>query len=206
MTVQIHGKSYITVAERLVAAHEENEQISITTEVLFNDPKVVIKATVTTKKGTFTGISAANVSKSIEKESPYEVAESSAVGRALAFAGYETTEGIASAEEMRKIEPKVETKVTQFDNVTNYSTGEGTHAQRFIETAAGKAKSKAYYMFAAGAGYTGEQAHDMAVKNFKLASYTDITKEQLEKALDAMKKKQEANEIFDGGLPDAETL
>ena len=100
MTVMIHGKEYITVAERITAAGED--LIGVDTEVLFQEP-VVIKATITTKKGTFSGISAANPSKSIEKESPYEVAESSAVGRALAFAGYETTNGIASAEEMQKI-------------------------------------------------------------------------------------------------------
>ena len=99
--VNIHGKEYITVAERLTKAHAELKQISITTEVLFQDP-VVIKATVTTPKGVFTGISAANPSKTIEAQSPYEVAESSAVGRALAFAGYETTNGIASAEEIKK--------------------------------------------------------------------------------------------------------
>jgi hypothetical protein len=99
--VNIHGKEYITVAERLTKAHAELKQISITTEVLFQDP-VVIKATVTTLKGVFTGISAANPSKAIEAQSPYEVAESSAVGRALAFAGYETVGGIASAEEMKK--------------------------------------------------------------------------------------------------------
>ena len=101
--VNIHGKEYITVAERLTKAHAELKQISITTEVLFQDP-VVIKATVTTPKGVFTGISAANPSKTIEAQSPYEVAESSAVGRALAFAGYETTNGIASAEEIKKAE------------------------------------------------------------------------------------------------------
>lgn len=100
MPVLIHGKEYITVAERITAAGDD--LIGVETEVLFQDP-VVIKATITTKKGKFSGISAANPSKSIEKESPYEVAESSAVGRALAFAGYETTNGIASAEEMKKI-------------------------------------------------------------------------------------------------------
>lgn len=100
--VNIHGKEYITVAERLTKIHAELKNLSITTEVLFTEPRVVIKATVTTPKGKFTGISAANVNKAIEKESPYEVAESSAVGRALAFAGYETVGGIASAEEMKK--------------------------------------------------------------------------------------------------------
>lgn len=101
MPVNIHGKSYATVAERITIAGED--LIKVNTEVLFTDP-VVIKATIRTTKGTFTGISAANPSKALEKESPWEIAETSAVGRALAFAGYETTNGIASAEEMQKVE------------------------------------------------------------------------------------------------------
>lgn len=100
MSVNIHGKEYITVAERVQEAHALKE-ITITTEVLFQEP-VVIKATVITPKGTFTGISAANPDKAIENQSPYEVAETSAVGRALGFAGYGIVKGIASADEMYK--------------------------------------------------------------------------------------------------------
>lgn len=99
--ITIHGKQYVTVAERVQMAHEAQKTISITTEVLSTQP-VVVKATVTTPKGTFTGISAANPSKAIEKMSPYEVAETSAVGRALGFAGYGAVEGIATADEMIK--------------------------------------------------------------------------------------------------------
>lgn len=101
MSVNIHGNEYITVAERVTEAHKELEKITITTEVIASNP-VVIKATVTTKKGTFTGISAANPNKAIEKQSPYEVAETSAVGRALGFAGYGAVESIASADEVTK--------------------------------------------------------------------------------------------------------
>jgi hypothetical protein len=117
MSVNIHGKEYITVAERVQQAHADLkatqnvgdtnvtiwDQLSITTEVLYVEP-VVIKATVRTFKGIFTGISAANPDKSIEKQSPYEVAETSAVGRALGFAGYGIVEGIATADEMVKAE------------------------------------------------------------------------------------------------------
>lgn len=128
MPIQIHGKSYNTVAERIIAAG--NHLVGVETEVLFTDP-VVIKATITITKDEpvavggksptykFTGISAANASKQIEKESPYEVAETSAVGRALAFAGYETTNGIASAEEMKKaIAKEPDNKDNEFKNST----------------------------------------------------------------------------------------
>lgn len=100
MPINIHGKEYFTVAERLQQAHEANDLSSVNTEVLSHDP-VAIKATIVTTEGTFTGISAADPTKSIEKKSPYEVAETSAVGRALAFAGYAGTE-IASYDEMVK--------------------------------------------------------------------------------------------------------
>src|SRR5258706_7259371 len=102
MSIQIHGKQYVTVDERVKAAHEACKKISISTEVLPLADKIVVKATVTTEKGTFTGISAANESKLIEKQSPYEVAETSAVGRALGFAGYGVINGIATADEIAK--------------------------------------------------------------------------------------------------------
>ncbi len=100
MPINIHGKEYSTVAERLKMAHESNDLLRVDTEVLSQEP-VVVKATITTKIGTFTGISAADPNKTIEKKSPYEVAETSAVGRALAFAGYAGTE-IATYDEMVK--------------------------------------------------------------------------------------------------------
>lgn len=99
MPVNIHGKQYITVAERLVEAGDQLK--SINTEVLFQEP-VVVKATVETLKGVFTGISAANPDKTLEKQSPYEIAETSAVGRALGFAGFGAVDGIATADEMVK--------------------------------------------------------------------------------------------------------
>jgi hypothetical protein len=103
MPVNIHGKKYITVSERVEEAHKDLKELSITTEIIPNGGSVVVRATVTTPKGTYTGISAANPAKAIEKQNPYEVAETSAVGRALGFAGYGIIEGIASADEMAKV-------------------------------------------------------------------------------------------------------
>lgn len=100
MPITIHNKQYKTVAERLNEAHKDKDILSLDTEVLSHEP-VTIKATIVTKTGSFSGISAANPAKAIEKNTPYEVAETSAVGRALAFAGYAGTE-IASFEEMHK--------------------------------------------------------------------------------------------------------
>src|SRR5215212_6198282 len=101
-TIKIYGKDYVTVEGRVKEAHQASKALSILTEVLPISDKIVIKATVVTEKGTFTGISAANEAKTIEKQSPYEVAETSAVGRALGFAGYGIINGIATADEIAK--------------------------------------------------------------------------------------------------------
>ena len=108
--VILHGKEYMTVAGRIELAHEKEEKLSIVTELLPLPNAIVVKATVTTSKGVFTGISYANFSKAIEKVSPYEVAETSAVGRALGFAGFGLVEGVATADEIVKAESAVENK------------------------------------------------------------------------------------------------
>jgi len=108
--VKIHGKEYMTVARRVELAHENKTLESVETEVLSNNP-VVIKAKVVVKGKPYTGISSVNLEspRLIEKQNPYEVAETSAVGRALGFAGYGLIESIASADEMvRATSPKAE--------------------------------------------------------------------------------------------------
>lgn len=104
-TVDIHGKSYLTVAGRVGLWHEDNagDMFGESKYELVGD-YVVCSVVVKTKKGTFSGISAVSLtnSTSIEKQSPFEVAETSAYGRALGFAGYGITESIASADELVK--------------------------------------------------------------------------------------------------------
>lgn len=112
--VTIHGKDYMTVAKRLELAHKDNLD-GVDTEVLHHDP-VVVKATVTVKGKSFTGISAVSLdtASNIERQNPYEVAETSAVGRALGFAGFGVIESIASADEMdRAITKRPLTKADQ---------------------------------------------------------------------------------------------
>lgn len=113
MPVNIHGKMYKTVAERLEEIGDNLQGVN--TEVLYLEPQVMVKATIITDKGTFTGISAADPSKSIEAKTPVEVAETSAVGRALAFAGYAGSE-IASADEMAKALTSSPNPVKALDN------------------------------------------------------------------------------------------
>lgn len=105
--VNIHGKDYLTVAGRVELAHEGVAKgLSISTEMVrASDKGILFRATVTTPKGQFTGHSYASFSsQGITGQSPVEVAETSAIGRALGFAGYGIVEGMATADEVKKSE------------------------------------------------------------------------------------------------------
>ena len=125
MPVKIHGKDYKTVAERLKEFHTDHKDCSIFTQIISNiDGEVVMKATIypVSKEGqAFTGHASEKESSSmINKTSALENAETSAIGRALASAGYIGTE-FASADEVanaiknqntpKKEEPKTPTRV-----------------------------------------------------------------------------------------------
>jgi hypothetical protein len=134
MPVNIHGKEYITVAERVQAFHSETKDkvVSITTEFLPNGGLIVCQATVKIGDQVFQGTSAANPAKAIEKTSPYEVAETSAVGRALGFAGFGIIEGIASADEM--IKALTEEKKPSVDRTNGFSTSQPANSNGKITT------------------------------------------------------------------------
>lgn len=111
----INNNDYLMVAGRVILVHGDLNSLDITTEVvpeLTNltiengryKGAVTVKATVRTPKGTFTGYSMASAhAGGAEGSAPIEVAETSAVGRALGFAGYGLEYGIASAEELYKV-------------------------------------------------------------------------------------------------------
>jgi len=106
MPVNIHGNQYVTVAERIQALHADKsiqgKDTFVITMFLPSEKMVICKATLKIGDNTFTGTSAANPAKAIEKQSPYEVAETSAIGRAAGFAGYGLVDGIATADEIVK--------------------------------------------------------------------------------------------------------
>jgi hypothetical protein len=101
--VNIHGKTYLTVAFRVDQFRSDHGDWCIATEVLFRDQEVVVmKAIISDEKGNVkaTGHSEEKRSASqINKTSALENAETSAIGRALASLGYVGTE-FASADEV----------------------------------------------------------------------------------------------------------
>lgn len=102
-TINIKGKEYVPVVERVKEAHAQDKGISITTEVIGDtEDRVSVKATVILKGFIFTGHSSASKTEGMMKDVALEVAETSAIGRALGFANIGLLDGIASADEMRK--------------------------------------------------------------------------------------------------------
>jgi len=111
MAVEIHGRMYRTVAERLSDAHKDHKgALTIRTEIVNHDwltaGVIVMKAEITTfaeydkPVGHFTGHAYEEIGDStINKTSALENAETSAIGRALASAGYSGSE-FASADEL----------------------------------------------------------------------------------------------------------
>jgi hypothetical protein len=92
------------IGGRLRLAHEQNEALSIETEIIRYDEKVaVVIATSKTTKGSFKGIGMASIERD-QKIAPaiLELAETRAIGRSLRFAGYGVE--FCSAEEVSHIE------------------------------------------------------------------------------------------------------
>ena len=127
MPVDFRGKDYFTVAERLKMAYGEDfvppvgiQQVS--TRMEDHAGLVVIIAEVVFSDGRrFTGMSAVKSSGTspAERDAPVETCETSALGRALAFAGYfGSPEGIAGYEELVLAQQRAEARAQARDQGT----------------------------------------------------------------------------------------
>jgi len=96
----IHPK----IGGRLRLAHEENDALSITSEIVKYDETIaVVKVMTTTAKGTYPGLGMSSVDRD-ERIAPaiLELAETRAIARSLRFAGYGVE--YCSAEEISHLE------------------------------------------------------------------------------------------------------
>lgn len=108
-TVDIKGKAYVMVKDRILAFNELYKNGSIQTEIVspLESKIVVVKAIVTpdtTKpERQFVDFSQATIGQGmVNTTAALENASTSAVGRALAYMGIGVIEGIASADEVNK--------------------------------------------------------------------------------------------------------
>lgn len=118
-TINIKGKEYVPVVERVKEAHTQDKELSIVTDIVEVDGnRISVKATVTFEGKVFTGHSQAEYGKGMMGDVALEIAETSAVGRALGFANIGLLDGIASADEMRKVKtPTTPKKVTNDEDL-----------------------------------------------------------------------------------------
>jgi len=125
-TISIKGKDYVMVKDRIQAFCELYPQGSIITEIVKNDEiSVIAKATVyrdvKDKNLCTTGHSEAYRGQGQMGQVPVEVAETSAVGRALAMMGIGIVDSIASADEIKKANGLIENARTgQPSSVVDY--------------------------------------------------------------------------------------
>lgn len=107
--IVVSGKDYVQVKDRVNYFNETYKLGKIETKLISHaDGLFIVKAIVTPDPSTpnryFTGLSQASKSDTgtANKSAPLEVAETSAVGRALGFMGIGVIDGIASADEVVK--------------------------------------------------------------------------------------------------------
>ncbi len=96
------------VGGRLRLAHDGNGKLSIQTEVVqFDDSLAVVRATVTTEKGSFCGFGTASAQRDQRlADSLLELAETRSIARSLRFSGYGVE--YTGAEEVSHVIPETE--------------------------------------------------------------------------------------------------
>jgi hypothetical protein len=95
---------YPKIGGRLRLAHEENDQLSITTEIIkYDENLAVVRAITTTMKGSFPGLGMSSIDRD-QSIAPaiLELAETRAIARSLRFAGYGSE--YCSAEEVSHLQ------------------------------------------------------------------------------------------------------
>lgn len=107
--VDINGKKYVLVSDRVIYFNEKYKNGSIKTKLITEPTSeyIIIKATVTPDvdkpNAIFTGYAQEKIGDGyINKTSALENAETSAVGRALAMMGIGVIDSIASIDEINK--------------------------------------------------------------------------------------------------------
>lgn len=105
-TINIKGKEYIEVRERVRLVHDQQRAFEvIESEPFIIGDRTLWKVTIMVDEKKYKGNAEVklNAPKSTpDGQAPYECAETSALGRALAFAGFGSVESIASFDEVAR--------------------------------------------------------------------------------------------------------
>ena len=122
-TINIHGKQYVEVKERIKYFRENFKDWSLTSEGIdLTEDRCVIKATISNEKGRVIASGIAYESKGssyINKTSFIENCETSAWGRALANIGIGLDVAIASADEVLNAKAQDKSKKPKIEKLTD---------------------------------------------------------------------------------------
>lgn len=122
-TINIHGKQYVEVKERIKYFRENFKDWSLTSEVIdLTEDRCVIKATISNEKGRVIASGIAYESKGssyINKTSFIENCETSAWGRALANIGIGLDVSIASADEVLNAKAQIKPKKHKIEKLSD---------------------------------------------------------------------------------------
>lgn len=106
-TINLKGKEYVQVKDRLSYFNETYPNGALVTEVIATDKNMItFKATITPDVALPTRVFIGHSFGGIEEVKAFEKLETVAVGRALAFMGIGVIESIASADEMDRFHSK----------------------------------------------------------------------------------------------------
>ena len=98
-TIDIKGKEYVQVKDRIIELHRQNDSFSLSTDIIYDDDnKVVMQTRLKIDNRIFTGIASENK----DQASPYENCETSSVGRCVGFYGIGIIDSVESSDGMTK--------------------------------------------------------------------------------------------------------
>jgi len=183
--IDIRGKSYVLVSDRVIYFNETYPNGVIKTKLL-SDPSadmVVMKAQIVPDcekpDRFFTGHSQAKWGEGmVNKTAALENCETSAVGRALAMLGIGVIDSIASVDEIKKA--KIED-----DPIMVVTKGQG-NSEIALAT---EGQRKMIFAVAKEAGFDADKTKEIVKTNFNMDSFNDLTVVQAKLAIDGFLKK-----------------
>ncbi len=167
------------VGGRLRLAHESNGNLSISTEVVrLEDGVVVVKATASTEKGSFSGFGTASAQRDARlADSLLELAETRSIARALRFSGYGVE--FTGAEEISHVipDPVDSEQKGNAESAKVFQDGNGNGKSETKSQKNGKAtqaQCRALYALSRKAKMQDEDIHGM-LSPLQVASFEDLT-------------------------------
>jgi hypothetical protein len=194
------------VAGRLRLAHEENDTLSLKTEMVSWDGQyAVFKCSAATRKGQFIGYGTANAQRDARlAESLVELAETRSIARSLRFAGYglefcgaeEVAHILDGEHDSERTSNKVPERVFPEDNgggkphilAQHCAPGNGkaeSKPQRCGNGQATTAQVRALYALTKRANYSDEAVQSL-LNTFNVATFQNLTRESASQLISSL--------------------